>query len=290
VVEPVDVLSNGDFQVVDVLPWALVADQLGLEQRVEGLGQSVVVGVAGRADGGHGAGLGQPLGVANREVLHSLVAVVGQARDVAALALAGPDPHLQGVQGQVGAQRLRQLPADHAPGVDVDHERGVDPPGEAQWWPLPTSTPAHPRGTTCSISCSPRTHDYRVARRTPRRQIRKQRPERASQSAVEAPRRTGQPIHRSHQGQSRLSHTRPHRATQQLTDPGLTVLRLDRGCRRFEPGWADFFHAPDQSRSEGWRRYGFSQRQEPFHRVQSGEEPGGFRLLSEPLRDCRDEP
>src|SRR5665647_2789809 len=93
-----------------------------------------------------------------------------------------------------------------------------------QWWPLPTSTPAHPRGTTCSISCSPRTHDYRVARRTPRRQIRKQRPERASQSAVEAPRRTGQPIHRSHQGQSRLSHTRPHRATQQLTDPGSGAL------------------------------------------------------------------
>ncbi len=32
VVEPVDVLGDGDLQVVDVLPWPAVADQLGLEQ------------------------------------------------------------------------------------------------------------------------------------------------------------------------------------------------------------------------------------------------------------------
>jgi hypothetical protein len=43
VVEPVDVLGGGDLQVVDALPGALVADQLGLEQRVERLGQSVVI-------------------------------------------------------------------------------------------------------------------------------------------------------------------------------------------------------------------------------------------------------
>jgi hypothetical protein len=43
VVEPVDVLDDGDLKVVDVLPRPLVADQLGLEQRDEGLGQRVVV-------------------------------------------------------------------------------------------------------------------------------------------------------------------------------------------------------------------------------------------------------
>jgi hypothetical protein len=32
VVEPVDVLGDGDLEVVDVLPGAEVADQLGLEQ------------------------------------------------------------------------------------------------------------------------------------------------------------------------------------------------------------------------------------------------------------------
>jgi hypothetical protein len=50
VVEPVDVLSDGDLEVVDAAPGALVADQLGLEQRVERLGERVVVAVAGGPD------------------------------------------------------------------------------------------------------------------------------------------------------------------------------------------------------------------------------------------------
>ncbi len=41
VVEPVDVLGDRDLEVVDVLPGPLVADQLGLEQRVERLSQGV---------------------------------------------------------------------------------------------------------------------------------------------------------------------------------------------------------------------------------------------------------
>ena len=41
VVEPVDVLGDSDLEVVDGLPWALVADQLGLEQRVERLGEGI---------------------------------------------------------------------------------------------------------------------------------------------------------------------------------------------------------------------------------------------------------
>ncbi len=45
-VEPVDVLGDGDLEVVDAGPGALVADQLRLEQTVEGLGEGV--GVIGR--------------------------------------------------------------------------------------------------------------------------------------------------------------------------------------------------------------------------------------------------
>jgi hypothetical protein len=44
-VEPIDVLGDGDLDVVDVLPGSMVADELGLEQGVERLGQRVVVGV-----------------------------------------------------------------------------------------------------------------------------------------------------------------------------------------------------------------------------------------------------
>ena len=41
VVEPVDVFRDGDLEVVDALPGALVADELGFEQRVERLSQGV---------------------------------------------------------------------------------------------------------------------------------------------------------------------------------------------------------------------------------------------------------
>ena len=70
------------------------------------------------------------MGVADREVLDAAVAVVDQAGDVVAGALAGPDPHLQGVEGEVGAQRLGQLPADDPAGEHVEDERRVDPAGE----------------------------------------------------------------------------------------------------------------------------------------------------------------
>src|SRR3954452_7010464 len=58
--------------IVDAPPRALVADQLGLEQRVEGLGQRIVVGVAAGADRGDRAFLGQPLGIPNRGRLNAM--------------------------------------------------------------------------------------------------------------------------------------------------------------------------------------------------------------------------
>ena len=69
VVEPVDVLGDGDLEVVDVLPRSLVPDQFGLEQRIEGLGQGMVVGVAAGADRGDRAGLGEALGLPNGDIL-----------------------------------------------------------------------------------------------------------------------------------------------------------------------------------------------------------------------------
>lgn len=41
-----------------------------------------------------------------------------------------PDPHLQGVQREVGTQGLRQLPADHFAGEHVDDVRRIRPAGE----------------------------------------------------------------------------------------------------------------------------------------------------------------
>ena len=56
-----------------------MADHLGLVEADDRLGQGVVVGVAAAADRGLDAGLGEALGVADREVLDAAVAVVDEA-------------------------------------------------------------------------------------------------------------------------------------------------------------------------------------------------------------------
>jgi hypothetical protein len=47
-----------------------------------------------------------------------------------AVVCSGPQPHVQGVQGQVGAQRGRELPAHDPTSVDVQDEGGLHPTGE----------------------------------------------------------------------------------------------------------------------------------------------------------------
>jgi len=43
---------------------------------------------------------------------------------VEVLAAAGPDGHLEGIEGEVGAERTGDLPADHIAREDVNHEGG----------------------------------------------------------------------------------------------------------------------------------------------------------------------
>lgn len=72
VVEPVDVLGGGDLDLVEVEPGSAVADEFGLEQQVERLGQGVVIRVAGGSDRGDRAGLGQTLRVADGDIVDAL--------------------------------------------------------------------------------------------------------------------------------------------------------------------------------------------------------------------------
>jgi len=69
VVEPVDPLQGGVLDLVDALPGATPADQLGLVQPDDRLGQGVVVAVADRAHRGDRPGLGQAFGIADGQVL-----------------------------------------------------------------------------------------------------------------------------------------------------------------------------------------------------------------------------
>ena len=72
-VVPVDPLGSGDLDVVDGRPGALVADELGLVQRVQRLGESVVVGVALGPHRGHRLAVLKGLPVADGAVLHPTI-------------------------------------------------------------------------------------------------------------------------------------------------------------------------------------------------------------------------
>ena len=61
--------KGGQLEVVDGAERAVDADAFGLVQPDHRLGQGVVVGVADGADRGQRAGVGEPVGVADRGVL-----------------------------------------------------------------------------------------------------------------------------------------------------------------------------------------------------------------------------
>lgn len=78
VVEPVDVLDRRDLKVLDAAPRSLVADQLGLEDRVPRLREGIVIAVALGPNGRDRTGLSEPVRVANSSVLDSAIAVMDQ--------------------------------------------------------------------------------------------------------------------------------------------------------------------------------------------------------------------
>jgi len=59
VVEPVDPFEGGQFEVVESSSWASVADQFGLVETDDRLGEGVIVGITHRSDRGVDAGLGE---------------------------------------------------------------------------------------------------------------------------------------------------------------------------------------------------------------------------------------
>ena len=126
VVEPVDPLQGGKLDWVDAPPWPAAPDDLGLEEPDDALRERVVVRVADRPDRGLDPRLGEPFGVANRQVLRSTIAVV----DEFVAARARVKSLFQGVEGQVAPQRAGDAPTDDGPREDVDDERDVDEPGQ----------------------------------------------------------------------------------------------------------------------------------------------------------------
>ena len=85
-------------------------DHLGFVEAVDGLGEGIVVAVPDAADRGLDACLGKPLGILDREILHTAIAVVDQtaASDWAALM----QRLLQRIQHEAGVSRTGDAPAE----------------------------------------------------------------------------------------------------------------------------------------------------------------------------------
>jgi len=69
IIEPVNPFQRRVLDGIEGAPRSARVDHLGLEQADDRLGERVVVGVADAADRRLDTGLGQPLGVADRQVL-----------------------------------------------------------------------------------------------------------------------------------------------------------------------------------------------------------------------------
>ena len=99
VVEPPGPFERSELDVLHVAPRASSADNLCLEEPDDRFGHGIVVRIAAAADGRLDACLGEPLGVADREVLHPAVAVMNEP--IRALVLALADRLLERVEREV---------------------------------------------------------------------------------------------------------------------------------------------------------------------------------------------
>jgi hypothetical protein len=86
-----------------------------------------VVAVAFGTYGGDDGVVSETFTVANREILHTPVAVMNKPVEVSADVFTVPDRHFQRVEREVCSKRTRGLPAHNQPGVHVDDERDIYP-------------------------------------------------------------------------------------------------------------------------------------------------------------------
>src|SRR5215216_4935869 len=69
VVPPVHPFQGGEFDLLDAAPGPTPFDQFGVERPVDGLGERVIKAVPAAADRAGDAELGEPVGIANRQIL-----------------------------------------------------------------------------------------------------------------------------------------------------------------------------------------------------------------------------
>src|SRR5918993_1459720 len=83
VVPPIDPFQGGQLDLLDAPPGSAAFDQLGLEEPVDGFGECVIKAVSAAADQTGDDVFGEPVGVANRQILTAPIAVMNQLVEAA---------------------------------------------------------------------------------------------------------------------------------------------------------------------------------------------------------------
>ena len=80
VVEPGHPVESGELDIIDSLPRAVLSNDLGLVQADHRFGQRVVIGIAPASNRRFDPGFGEPLRVADRQILGEFKSVVATSR------------------------------------------------------------------------------------------------------------------------------------------------------------------------------------------------------------------
>src|SRR5690606_4720131 len=122
-VEPVYPFQRRELDLLQVSPRSTFTDHFGLVKADDGFRQRIVVRVTDAANGRFDAGFGKPLGVPDRQVLRTAIAVMDQL-----IPFRHSFAHVlfQYTENQIGPRRTRGPPADDAPGEYVNHEGDID--------------------------------------------------------------------------------------------------------------------------------------------------------------------
>src|ERR1700730_10234354 len=123
-VEPVHPFERGELDGFERAPWPTPVDHLGLVEAVDGLGQRVVVAVADAAHGRLDTSFGQALGVLDRDVLATSIAVMNKPSTMQRAPVM--QSLFESIEHEAGMCRSRNPPADDAPGEGIDDKGDVD--------------------------------------------------------------------------------------------------------------------------------------------------------------------
>jgi len=123
IIEAVDVLEDGGFDLATCFPRP-APDQFGLDGFEEGLNRGVIVAIALAAHRHLEPMLAQELLIVVRTVMAAAIAV----EDAAPRRGSQGDGHLQRPDRQIAFHAVADGPTDHAPGVQVQDHRQIQPP------------------------------------------------------------------------------------------------------------------------------------------------------------------